>query len=80
MGILQVSNPVVISLCVEPHVVFAATYALIYSFLTKQAHTKAAEAVRKAAKDIVVLKDASLADETSLDEIVRKWKTMSTSS
>jgi ABC-type glutathione transport system ATPase component len=48
--------------------------------LTKQAHTKAAEAVKKAAKDVVALKDGPIVEEASLDEIVRRWKTMSTSS
>ena len=64
----------------RPKVLFSATYALIYSFLTKQAHTKAAEAVKKAAKDIVVLTDGTSKEDTSLDEIVSKWKTLSTSS
>ncbi|KAI0345269.1 hypothetical protein BDW22DRAFT_1015526 [Trametopsis cervina] len=58
----------------------ATTYALIYSFLNKQAHTKAAEAVKKAAKDVIVLKEGTGPDATSLDEIVRKWKALSTSS
>ena len=34
-----------------------ATYTLIYSFLKKRKHTKAAEALKKAAKDVVVLED-----------------------
>ncbi len=59
---------------------FSATYALIYSFLTKQSHKKAAEAVKQAAKDIVVLKDGTAPVDASLDEIVKKWKTLSTSS
>ncbi|KAI0950109.1 hypothetical protein AcW1_006073 [Taiwanofungus camphoratus] len=54
----------------------AFIYTLIYSFLVKRSHTKAAEVVKKAARDIVVLKsDASLLD-TSLDEVVKQWKAL----
>ena len=51
-----------------------ATYTLIYAFLKKQSHTKTAEAVKKAAKDVVDLDDVMDVDHTSLDEIVRQWK------
>ena len=51
-----------------------ATYTLIYSFLRKQSHTKAAEAVKKAAKDVVVLKDDIDVDGTTLVEIIQSWK------
>ncbi|KAF9014032.1 hypothetical protein BDQ17DRAFT_437403 [Cyathus striatus] len=52
----------------------ATTYTLIYSFLTKQSQTKAAEAVKKAAKGVVVLKDDIKVDGPQLDEIIRQWK------
>ena len=32
-------------------------YTLIYAFLTKRSHAKAAEALRKVAKDVVALKE-----------------------
>ncbi|KIL69971.1 hypothetical protein M378DRAFT_68989, partial [Amanita muscaria Koide BX008] len=51
-----------------------ATYTLIYTFLTKRSHTKAAEAVKKAAKDVVVLKGELIQDGPTLDEIIREWK------
>lgn len=51
-----------------------ATYTLIYSFLTERSHTKAAEAVKKAAKEIVVLKDGMKPDGPSLPEILKQWK------
>ncbi|PSR77639.1 hypothetical protein PHLCEN_2v7829 [Hermanssonia centrifuga] len=54
----------------------AATYTLIYSFLTKHSHTKAAEALKKSAKDVVVLKDNMEVDGPSLDRIVKEWKTL----
>ena len=56
---------------------YAATYTLIYSFLKKQSHTKAADALKKAAKDVVALDDAMDADSTTLDEIVKQWKAQS---
>ena len=51
-----------------------ATYTLIYSFLKTQAHTKAADAVKKAAKDVVELKDDMEVDGASLKEVVKSWK------
>lgn len=51
-----------------------ATYTLIYSFLKTQAHIKAAEAVKKAAKDVVELKDDMEVDGPSLKEVVESWK------
>ena len=51
-----------------------ATYTLIYSFLKTQSQAKAAEAVKKAAKDIVVLKDDVKLEGPSLDKIVQDWK------
>jgi hypothetical protein len=42
--------------------------------LKTQAHTKAAIAVKKAAKDVVELKDDMEVDGTSLDEVVKSWK------
>ncbi|KAI0672858.1 hypothetical protein C8Q78DRAFT_684222 [Trametes maxima] len=52
----------------------AATYASIYSFLLKKEHTKAAEALKKAVKDVVVLKDGVGSEGPSLDVIVKEWK------
>lgn len=54
----------------------AATYTLIYAFLTRRSHDKAAEAVKKAAKDIVVLKDGLTVDGPTLDEVVKMWKAL----
>lgn len=50
------------------------TYSLIYAFLRKQAHTKAADAVKKAARNIIVLKDDLQLEGPHLDEIVKQWK------
>ncbi|KAG6878977.1 hypothetical protein C0992_006112 [Termitomyces sp. T32_za158] len=52
----------------------ATTYTLIHSFLRKHSHTKAALAVKKAAKDIVVLKDDIEIEEPHLDTIIKEWK------
>jgi hypothetical protein len=56
------------------HGIILATYALIYSFLLAHSHVKAAAAVKKAVKDIVVLKENVPADDDSLDKIVKWWK------
>jgi hypothetical protein len=50
------------------------TYSLIYAFLKKQAQTKAADAVKKAARNIIVLKDDLQLEGPQLDEIVKQWK------
>lgn len=50
-----------------------ATYSLIYSFLTEQAHTKAAKAVKKAAKGITAV-ESSGQDGPSLPVIIEQWK------
>lgn len=52
----------------------AKTYTLIYSFLKKQSHVKAAKAVKKAAKGVVVLRDDVEVDGPQLDEIVNEWE------
>ncbi|KAJ8583743.1 hypothetical protein M405DRAFT_828055 [Rhizopogon salebrosus TDB-379] len=52
----------------------AVTYSLIYAFLKKQAQTKAADAVKKAARNIIVLKDDLQLEGPQLDEIVKQWK------
>ncbi|KAH9901456.1 hypothetical protein C8Q73DRAFT_677874, partial [Cubamyces lactineus] len=52
----------------------AATYTYIYSFLLKKEHSKAAEALKKAVKDVVVLKDGMASDGPSLDVIIKEWK------
>ncbi|KAF8844812.1 hypothetical protein BDN67DRAFT_962251 [Paxillus ammoniavirescens] len=52
----------------------AATYTLIYNFLRKQSHRKAAEAVKKAAKDSVVLRDDIEQEGPQLEDIVKQWK------
>ena len=53
-----------------------ATYTLIHAFLTKRLHTKVALALKKAVKDIVILKDDVGVEGPQLDEIVRQWKTL----
>lgn len=58
----------------------AATYTLIYSFLKKNSHAKAADAIRKAAKDVVALEGDMDVDGPSLDEIIKQWQTLTTSS
>ncbi|KAI6109665.1 hypothetical protein F5141DRAFT_801381 [Pisolithus sp. B1] len=50
------------------------TYTLIYRFLKKQSHVKAAKAVKKAAKGVVVLRDDVELDGPQLDEIVNEWE------
>ena len=52
----------------------SATYALIHAFLTKYSHTKAAQAVKKAAKEVVILKDDVEIEGPQLDEIISQWK------
>ncbi|KAK2466730.1 hypothetical protein APHAL10511_000988 [Amanita phalloides] len=54
--------------------ILPTTYNLIYTFLTKHDHIKAAQALKKAAKHVVVLKDGLLSDGPSLDQIVQEWK------
>ena len=54
--------------------VCTATYTLIHAFLIKRSHEKAAAALKKAARDIVVLEDGVDADGPSLDEILEEWK------
>ncbi|KAJ7805639.1 hypothetical protein B0H14DRAFT_2879476 [Mycena olivaceomarginata] len=54
----------------------ATTYTLIHAFLTKRSHSKAAEALKKAAKDVVILKDNLDIDGPQLDDIIRDWKTL----
>lgn len=53
---------------------FAAIYTLIHAFLSKHSHTKAAQAVKKAAKEIVILKDDIDIEGPQLDEIIAQWK------
>lgn len=50
-----------------------ATYSLVYSFLTERSHFKAAEAVKKAAKDVIVIKGGGQ-DGPTLPVIVKQWK------
>lgn len=50
------------------------TYSLIYGFLKKQSQSKAADAVKKAARSIIVLKDDFQPEGPPLDEIVKQWK------
>jgi hypothetical protein len=47
---------------------------LIYNFLKKQSHGKAAEAVKKAAKGSVVLRDDIEQEGPQLEDIVKQWK------
>lgn len=58
----------------------SATYTLIYSFLKNQSHAKAAEAVKKAAKEFVVLKDGIDVEGPPLDEVVKMWKALTVAS
>jgi hypothetical protein len=51
-----------------------ATYSLIYHFLKKQSQNKAAEAVKKAAKVFVVLRDDIEQEGPQLEDIVKQWK------
>jgi hypothetical protein len=53
---------------------WSATYTLIHSFLVKQSHTKVAQALQKAVKDIGVLKDDIDAQGPQLNDIIRLWK------
>jgi hypothetical protein len=53
-----------------------AIYTLIHAFLTKQSHTKAALAVKKAAKEVVILKDDIDIEGPQLDEIITQWKSL----
>jgi hypothetical protein len=53
---------------------FAAIYTLIHAFLSKHSHTKAAKAVKKAAKEVVILKDGIDIEGPQLDEIIAQWK------
>ncbi|KDR73560.1 hypothetical protein GALMADRAFT_228004 [Galerina marginata CBS 339.88] len=55
----------------------ATTYTLIHAFLLKNSHTKAAQAVKKAAKEVVVLKDDIELEGPQLDEIIKDWKAAS---
>lgn len=52
----------------------AVTYSLIYAFLKKQSQTKAADAVKKAARNVIILKDDLQLEGPHLDEIVKQWK------
>ena len=58
---------------------FAAIYTLIHAFLTKHSHTKAAQAVKKAAKEVVILKDDIDIEGPQLDEIIAQWKSLKAS-
>ena len=51
-----------------------ATYALIHAFLMKRSHTKVALVLKKAVKDVVILKDDIDIKGPQLDEIVKQWK------
>ena len=53
---------------------YAATYTYIYAFLVKKEQKKVAEALKKAVKDIVVLKDGVEAGGPSLERIIKEWK------
>jgi hypothetical protein len=53
-----------------------ATYSLIHDFLVKQGQSKAAQAVKKAAKGVVELSEGISQSGLSLEEIVREWKSL----
>lgn len=70
-----------ISRCIEYGLCFKrlnvrclATYTLIHAFLTKRSHTKAAEALKKAAKEFVILKDDITPEGPQIEEIITEWK------
>ncbi|KAH7914009.1 hypothetical protein BJ138DRAFT_503853 [Hygrophoropsis aurantiaca] len=52
----------------------AATYTLVYTFLKNRSHTKAADALKKAAKDVVILKDDIDSSSPPLNDIIEEWK------
>ena len=58
----------------------AAIYTLIHAFLSKHSHAKAAQAVKKAAKEVVILKDDIDIEGPQLDEIIAQWKLLKASS
>jgi hypothetical protein len=43
-------------------------------FLKQQSQTKAADAVKKAARNVIVLKDDFQLESLPLNEIVKQWK------
>ncbi|PVF99795.1 hypothetical protein CPB86DRAFT_278687 [Serendipita vermifera] len=58
----------------------AETYTLVYAFLASRDHTKAAKAVKKAAKEAQVISikpGVQPTTETSLENIVYEWKELS---
>lgn len=50
------------------------TYTLIYAFLKKRSRTKAASAVKTAAKDVVDVESASVPDGVELEDLVKEWQ------
>ena len=52
----------------------AATYTHIHAFLVKQKHKKAADVLRKAVKEVVVLKEDVKMNGPSLDAIIKEWQ------
>ena len=50
------------------------TYTLIHSFLLKQSHLQVARALKKAAKDVVILKDDIDPEGPPLDVILQEWR------
>ena len=58
----------------RPDLGLPATYTHIHAFLVKKSHKKAAEALKKAVKDIVVLKEDVTVDGPLLDAIIKEWK------
>ena len=80
MAVLRVRNISQISYEKLTFMPFAAIYTLIHAFLMKNSHTKAAQAVKKAAKEVVILKDDIDIEGPHLDEIIAQWKILKTSS
>ena len=56
-----------------------ATYSLVYTFLKTNSHDKAAAALKKSVKDVVVLKDDTNTTGVDIDEIVKQWKSLAAS-
>ena len=50
------------------------TYTLIHAFLRGNSHTKAADAVKKAAKDIPGFRESIADSEQTIDSIVKQWR------
>ena len=55
------------------YILLLGTYTLIHAFLLKHAHIKAARALKKSVKGSLILKDDTILEGPSLDDIIRSW-------